>query len=179
VETDMNDQATLGERTPFAIFRKADARPEDGIPIMTRAPMSDAAADGGRRMMEAGIEAGHENRLLFAAGVFSLSYAWFKSFYPLPRHAHDTDCLYYIVAGSLRMGREELGAGDGFFVGAGTPYTYTPGPAGLEILEFRAHGAFDIKLLAGNPAFWDRAVKTVEDNRAAWATERRPSETGA
>jgi hypothetical protein len=172
------DQEPAGAGPVFAIFRHADARPEDGVPIMRHAPMTDVAIAGGTRLMEAGIEHGHENRLLFAAGGISLTYVWFKSGYPLPRHAHDVDCLYYIVGGSLRLGTETLDKGDGFFIGGGVPYTYTPGPDGVEVLEFRTAGAFDINVLANNPAFWDRALRTVADHRDAWATEGRPSAIG-
>lgn len=143
--------------------------------MMVHEPVSPVAAEGGRRMMEAGVHNGHEVEVLFSTGGFSLTYAWFKSGFPLPRHSHNVDCLYYIISGSLRIGREELGAGDGFFVGGDVPYTYTPGPAGVEVLEFRASNAFNIKVMANNPAFWDRALETVKDNRSAWATQPRPS----
>ena len=73
------------------------------------------------------------------------------------------------------MGSEELGRGDGFFVGKDVPYTYTPGAAGVEVLEFRASNAFDIKLLANNPLFWEGAVKTVLAQRSAWTQEQPPS----
>lgn len=65
--------------------------------------------------------------------------------------------------------------GDGFFVGHDVPYTYRPGPAGVEVLEFRATDAFNIKVMANNPAFWDAAVETVRNHRAAWSTEPRPT----
>jgi hypothetical protein len=132
----------------------------------------------GGRVTAAGIAAGHENRLLFSAAGLSLTYVWFKSGYPLPRHSHDVDCLYYIVGGALRLGSETLGKGDGFLIGAGVPYTYTPGPEGVEVLEFRASDAFDITVLANNPAFWDRALKTVTERHDAWTDEPRPSATG-
>jgi quercetin dioxygenase-like cupin family protein len=160
----------------FAVFRRADALPEHGIPIMRRTAMSDVVMAGGARMMAAGVEQGHENRLLFSAPGFSLAYAWFKSGYPLPRHTHDGGCLYYILAGGLRIGTEALGAGDGFFVGADVPYAYTAGPDGVEILEFRAADAFDIKLLANNPAFWDKATAIVNERRETWRDEPRPSD---
>ncbi len=167
---------TADDETPtFAIFRMADARPEEGIPIMRYEPLTPTMIDGGRRLTEAGVGEGSENRLLFSGGGYSLSYAWFKSGFPLPRHSHDTDCLYYIIAGSLRLGHEELGAGDGFLLPGGTPYTYTPGRDGLEILEFRSGGPFNIKLLANNPAFWNKALDTVETQRDGWKDQPRPS----
>ncbi len=166
------DSTAENDSTVFAIFRAAEARAEDGIPIMRHEPMTELMLEGAKRMMEAGVEHGHETRLLFSAAGLSLSYVWFKSFYPLPRHSHDTDCLYYVLSGSLRLGTQEIGKGDGFFVGAGVPYAYTPGENGVEVLEFRATTSFNIKLLANNPAFWDRATQTVIERRAAWADEK-------
>ena len=168
----MSETETARNASAFAIYRAADARPEAGIAIMRHEPMSDAALQGAGRLMQAGVAHGHETRLLFCAGGLSLSYVWFKSFYPLPRHTHDVDCLYYVLSGSLRLGRDDLAKGDGFFVGAGVPYTYMPGAQGVEVLEFRAADSFNIRLLADNPAFWDRAVQTVDARRAAWKTER-------
>jgi hypothetical protein len=173
----MTDDATA-QPPSFGIFRWADASPDHGIPIMRYAPVSAVAAEGGEKMMAAGVEAGHENRLLFSAPGFSLAYAWFKSGYPLPRHSHDGGCLYYILAGSLRMGTETLGKGDGFFVGGGVPYAYTAGPEGVEVLEFRGADQFDIKLLANNMAFWERATGIVADRHSDWQSEKRPSAIG-
>ena len=39
---------------------------------------------------------------------FGLTHVWFKEGYALPLHSHDCDCLYYVIAGSLKMGTEEL-----------------------------------------------------------------------
>ena len=165
----------LTEATKFSIFKAENARPEDGIPIMQYHPPSTVVAEGSTLLQAAGIEKGHENRLLFSMPGFSLTYVWFKSGYPLPRHSHNADCLYYIVAGSLGIGNEQLAAGDGFFVGADVPYTYTPGAEGAEVLEFRAANEFDIKVLAENPAFWQRALTTVTSKHEDWLTESKPS----
>lgn len=74
------------------------------------------------------------------------------------------------------FGQEELGAGDGFFVGQDVPYTYKAGKAGVEVLEFRAADVFNFKVLANNPAFWDKAVETVRSRQSQWAQEPRPAE---
>jgi len=161
------------QRPRFAIFRGKEARGASEI-AMEYAPVTPIVAAGSQRAMEAGAEAGTELKLLFAIPGFSLTYAWFKSGFPLPRHSHNVDCLYYIVGGSLKFGKEELGVGDGFFVGKDVPYTYTAGDAGVEVLEFRAADVFDIKVLANNPAFWDTAVETVRSRRSQWAREPRP-----
>ncbi len=167
--------ATPKVKSPgMQIFRASEA-PRNYDSTMTSEPLSDVASAGSQRLIEAGVEDGHENRVLFVGGGFSLVYAWFKSGYPLPRHTHNETCLYYIVGGSLQLGNEELRAGDGFLLGHDVPYTYTPGPEGVEIIEFRACETFNIDVLANNPAFWDSAVKTVEQNREKWRDEKKPS----
>jgi hypothetical protein len=163
------------DRLKFQVFRFADASPDDGLPDMVYRPSPPAVAARAEEVAQAGMLEGAENRMLFSGGGFSLAYAWFKSGFPLPRHSHDSDCLYYIVGGSLQVGDQELNAGDGFFLGAGTPYAYTPGPEGVEVLEFRAAQSFDIRMLAGAGAFWDKALATVAEKREGWRRETRPS----
>lgn len=148
---------------------------DGGASVMETRPLSAIAAEGARRAMEAGIETGSELRVLFEMPGFSLVHVWFKSGYPLPRHSHNCDCLYYVLGGSLRIGQEELKPGDGFFVGKDVPYTYKPGKAGVEVLEFRATNAFDIKVLADNQLFWEGLVKTASVQRSTWAAEKPPT----
>ena len=168
--------ANIGTDKPrFAIFRSKDAPREAEASLMTYEDVTPAIAEGARRATEAGVYEGTELRPLFVAPGFSLVYVWFKSGFPLPRHSHNVDCLYYIIGGSLLIGEQELGVGDGFFVGEDVPYTYKPGAAGVELLEFRSADAFNIKVLVNNPAFWDRAVETVRTHRSAWASEPRPA----
>jgi hypothetical protein len=124
---------------------------------------------------EAGYDDGQTVKLLFSAPGFSLTYAWFKSGFPLPRHSHNFDCLYYIVAGSLALGTETLRAGDGFFVPGDAPYTYVPGPDGVEVLEFRHAERFNIKFMVA-PSFWSRAVETVRAERSNWLRQHRPQD---
>jgi mannose-6-phosphate isomerase-like protein (cupin superfamily) len=63
------------------------------------------------------------------------------------RHTHSLDCLYFIVAGEAHMGNQTLGTGDGFFVPANQPYTYTAGPEGVKVLEIRNGTSFDMQVL--------------------------------
>ena len=169
----MNDARRFA--TPFAIFRAAKARPHDETEMMTPAVNSELDAAGAARLIEAGVLEGSTLRVLFERPGMSLVHAWFRSGFPLPRHSHDADCLYFVLAGSLRLGSEELTAGDGFFVGADVPYAYTAGPQGVEVLEFRAADRFDIRVLAKNPAFWAKALATVEEKREVWQEETPPS----
>jgi hypothetical protein len=163
------------DRPRFAIFRGKDALGAAEMTCMTFEAVSPIVAEGAQRVQAAGADAGNELKLLFAIPGFSLSYVWFKSDFPLPRHSHNADCLYYILGGSLLIGQEELVAGDGFFVGQDVPYTYKAGSAGVEVLEFRAADVFNIKVLANNPAFWERAIETVRSRQSLWADEPRPS----
>jgi hypothetical protein len=158
----------------FALFRAKDAESFEESGIMALGAIDPSAMEGAVKLAEEGYEAGHELKLLFAMPGMSLTHVWFKSGFPLPRHSHDADCLYYIIAGNLRIGTEELAAGDGFYIGSDVPYTYTPGADGVELLEFRASNAFDIKLLASNPAFWTRAAQTVQAKQGVWAEEKMP-----
>ncbi len=160
----------------FAIYRGAEAPNFSEIDVMDydgMTPEIDAAFGG---LTEAGIDDGQTVKLLFAAPGFSLTYAWFRSGFPLPRHSHDADCLYYVIAGSLTLGSETLGAGDGFFVPSGAAYAYVPGPKGVEVLEFRNAEHFNIRFLAGNPAFWNKALETVRSEREGWKTQTRPQD---
>ena len=135
---------------------------------MAYAPMSPTTQAGIGKLVEAGIGEGNVVKALFSAPGFSLIYAWFKPHFPLARHSHDTDCLYYIVSGSLRLGTEPLAAGDGFFLPAGVPYTYAIGADGLEILEFRHTSHFEFRAAGGSHAYWDKAAATIIANRGAW-----------
>jgi hypothetical protein len=160
---------------PFTIFRAKEALDYAEAECMTAGPVSDTALHWSQQLTEAGMLEGSTVKLLFSRPGLSLTYVWFKSGYPLPRHSHDADCAYFIIAGSLKIGVEELGPGDGFFVGKDVPYTYTPGPEGVEVLEVRTANLFDIKLLANNPAWWDKALATMAGVRGTWAEETPPS----
>jgi hypothetical protein len=54
------------------------------------------------------------------------------------------------------------------------PYTYVPGEAGVEVLEFRTSNRFDIKMFANNGAYWDKALANLLAARDHW-----PEETAA
>lgn len=169
------------ENTPrrLEIFRAADAPSFNEIDVMSVEGVTPELGDTFARLIDAGFHEGETVKLLFSAPGFSLTYAWFKSRFPLPRHSHDADCLYYVVGGSLTLGSEVLGKGDGFFVPADGAYAYTPGPDGVEVLEFRTAERFNIRFLVGNPAFWSKALATIEAERGAWAVQHPPSERAA
>jgi quercetin dioxygenase-like cupin family protein len=163
------------KETRFAIFRARDGRSFSEVSAMYAEPAAPANLEGWPKVQAAGYNEGHETKLLFSAPGFSLTYVWFKSGLPLPRHSHNVDCLYYIIAGSLRLGTQQLGPGDGFFIGADAPYAYVPGEQGVEVLEYRAADRFSIKFRADNLEFWTRAAEEIRRRRETWASEVRPS----
>ena len=156
---------------PFAIYRSRDAVDYSEAGPMSSPPMTQTEIDGGERLREAGFMDGNKVKLLYSRPGMSLTYAWFKSGFPLPRHSHNADCLYFIVAGTLRLGTEDLGPGDGFFIGTDVPYTYVPGENGVEVLEFRTSDSFDIRLLANSTAYWDKALASLITAREHWPEE--------
>ena len=160
----------------FTIFRASEAPTLSQAGAMRTQDSGEVAREGLMKLAEAGLSDGHTVKWLFSTPGFSLAHAWFKSGFPLPRHSHNVDCLYYVVAGSLVVGTNVLGKGDGFFVPRDAPYTYAAGPGGVEVLEFRSTNEFDIRILADNPNFWSRALDTVNVQRDAWANEAPPSE---
>ena len=172
-------EPAAGSAGRFAIYRAAEAPAFAEIDVMDYDGMTPQIEQTFAELTEAGIDEGQTVKLPFSTPGFSLTYAWFRSGFPLPRHSHNADCLYYIISGSLTLGSETLGAGDGFFVPRDMAYAYVPGPDGVEVLEFRDAERFNIKFLAANPAFWTKALDTVKAQRPAWATQPRPQDLPA
>lgn len=166
-------QNTQSEKR-FAIFRAKDAPGLMEAGCMTIEPMTDVQRQGVTKAVAAGYLEGDDVKVLVNLPGFSLAHAWLKKSYPLALHTHDSDCLYYIVAGSMSLGTEELGPRDSFFVPAGVPYTYKPGPNGVEVLEFRHATQFNFVNLSKNEAFWTKAAETCAANREDWINASRP-----
>lgn len=161
----------------FEIFRTANAPSLDETSHMEVVGMNPEFEAGITKALEAGFAEGNIVKTLFSRPGFSLTYAWFKSGFPLPLHTHNADCLYYVIAGSLQLGTETLGPGDGFFIGADKAYRYTPGPNGVEVLEFRTQEDFDINFLAKSLPAWEKIASAVSARKGDWAGETPPSST--
>jgi quercetin dioxygenase-like cupin family protein len=131
-------------------------------------------ARGMQQMREGGDVGGAMAVTLFASPSMHVSYVWFKSGYPLPIHSHDVDCFYQLFAGSMKVGTEVLEKGDGVFIPAGTPYTVTPGEAGVEFFEFRTGEDYDTHYRAKTDSYWDRVAETRAARKAIWAQEKAP-----
>lgn len=163
--------AVTKQKHGIAIYRASDAVDLQETDFMTQADTSEDVSEGISESIRAGVGAGADVKVLVRdAGGFSLVYLWFKANYPLVRHTHNVDCMYYVISGSAVMGRQTLRPGDSFFVPAGAPYQYNAGPDGVEVLEVR-HGVaqFDIKLSEATPARWQAMAEVVRANRDGWA----------
>jgi hypothetical protein len=165
----------MSQPAKFQIFRRKDAYVFGEEGVITTDP-SPVQADGFARMLDARVIDGSVYTMLCNLPGFTLMHAWFKQDYPLPLHSHSADCMYYVVAGSARLGTEQLGPGDVFFVPADTPYTYHAGPEGVEVLEYRHTLEIDFQNYAKGKAFYDKAVETVIAKRDEWRAAVRPSE---
>lgn len=106
----------------------------------------------------------------------SLTYGWFKSGYMLPRHSHNADCIYYMVAGSIIMGTQTLEAGDGVFIPSDAAYTFEAGPDGVELLEFRNAPDVHFHLRDNDDAHWEKVINARATRSAIWIDEVPPSQ---
>jgi hypothetical protein len=169
----MSDDA---DATKFQVYRGSQASKLMELGLM-KLESNDATQRAGlNELVQAGYLDGDDVRVLFSVPGFSLIRAWLKRDYPLLLHSHDADCLYYVVAGTLKMGTEQLGAGDGFFVPAGARYQYRPGPQGVEVLEFRHATHFNFQNHSKSETFYEKALKITRENAENWRNAKRPSD---
>jgi mannose-6-phosphate isomerase-like protein (cupin superfamily) len=175
-ESGMNEETDGKRSSRFTIYRGADAKNYAEHNVMPLAGLTATMAEGLKAYQAGGGGEGQVVKLLYGAPGFSLTHVWFKSAYPLPVHSHNCDCLYYIISGSVQIGRETLSAGDGFFIGADVAYTYVPGPQGVEVLEFRNTDTFNISFKSDSKETWEKAAATLTAQRAAWSQEPPPSQ---
>lgn len=167
-----SDKARKGVK----IFRATEAANLYDTDFMDPPTMSDdtKAAMGSIDLtpLAAGGQVKVLNRSTPDSGGFSLVHVWFQAEYPLPRHSHDADCMYYVISGEAHLGNQVLRAGDSFFIPADAPYGYTPGPDGVEILEIRKDcDRFDIKIADASPDRWQAMADTSASKRERWTAE--------
>lgn len=166
-----NESTTQG----MTILRAADAPGLMEAGCMSVEPFTPIQRAGMDTVMAGDYLEGDEIKVLSSIPGFGLTHVWFKAGYPLPLHSHDADCLYYIISGSLRLGTEELGPRDSFFVPCDVPYTYKIGPEGVELLEFRHANHFNFVNHATGAAFWEKAAEMTKAHREGWKTAKRPA----
>ena len=113
----------------------------------------------------------------------SLAHIWFGPNFPLYRHSHPGlgDCLYYVVGGEVILGKRTLGIGSTIFIPNGQPYKYTAGPAGVELLEFRAGGGTSgepgLQLDETSLEALQRITDACHENEHLWQAPERIGDT--
>lgn len=172
-ETDAPEPAAT-----VTIYRASEAEPmksakERGV-VRKDHPVHPATAEGVMRFATGGAGDGAMARILFESEDFHVSYAWFKSGFPLPLHSHDANCFYQIIAGSMTVGTQLLGKGDGVLIPASVPYTVTPGPDGVEFIEIRPTSNYDTRYRGKTEKYWDKIVDTLQARKSVWAQEQAP-----
>ncbi len=181
----LNANPAIGEVVP-----RAKIRPERSAAGFAHEPLAskygpEAAAKKIGEMVKAFIPGTITTTLLAQGGHhgMSLVHVWFGANFPLFRHSHPRygDCLYYVIAGEILLGQQRLGAGSTFFVPNGQPYKYTAGPAGVELLEFRAGGgdpqAPGMQLDESSLEAIDKIIKESYDNDEAWVPPKKMGDT--
>jgi quercetin dioxygenase-like cupin family protein len=164
---------TRTKKKGISLFRAKDAVDLVETDLMSTPEMSPETAQAMQTSVAAGLGAGAQTKVLLRQspdeGGFSLVTLWFKPGFPLPRHTHNVDCLYYVVSGSAIMGNQTLRAGDGFFVPEDAPYQYNAGPDGVEVLEIR-HGVehFDMKIPDARPEVINATNELAQAHRDKW-----------
>jgi hypothetical protein len=169
-EPGMTVEADAASRK-MQFYRAQDAQDMDANPIMSPPRIEKAVWS---TMDITPTADGQKVTVLFTGDGpdgFSLVHSWFGCGFVLPRHSHNADCLYYVLTGELRMGARVLGPGEGFFVKSGAPYTYTAGPEGVQILEFRSATSFDMQVFDQTPERWQPILAAALLNRDRWLAE--------
>lgn len=150
-----------------------ETMPFEGVDAATMAGLGRIMALGPKA-----ADASHTTILFRSAdepGV-SLSHAWFKTGFISPRHSHNADCIYYILAGEARFGSARLGPGDGIYIPAEQAYVLEVGDEGCELLEFRNAAQFNIHFKGNGEGHWKRVVQSYAGHMPQWENEIPPSQ---
>jgi mannose-6-phosphate isomerase-like protein (cupin superfamily) len=173
-DTSMSTNEKSKRRRGLSIFRAKDAVDLTVGDFMTPVEMTDETRTAFGDQLASGLGSGGQTKVLLRQtedeGGFSLVHLWFKPGYPLVRHSHDVDCLYYVLSGSAIMGNQVLRPGDGFFVPADAPYQYDAGPDGVEVLEVR-HGVHQFNMVIPDQSdeAWQSMLHATVEHRDEWA----------
>lgn len=166
----MSERASKRALTFFASPEESPELMEAGVmsmPTMDPEPPQEA-------LVSWALSGGQQVKVLFEQGEDGMSLVWsrFEPGFPLPRHSHSADCLYFVVKGEAHLGSRTVSAGAGFFVPADAPYAYTAGPEGIEILEFRNVSSFDMKITESLDR-WARIAEISAERTAEWQAAPR------
>jgi hypothetical protein len=81
-------------------------------------------------------------------------------------HSHSEDEIIFVIDGEVRLGTRLYGPGTALAIAADTLYSFTPGPAGLSFINFRAGRPGDIQFANGmridEPGYWRERLPRPE-----------------
>jgi hypothetical protein len=159
------------QRRGIELFGPDESRALYETGMMTMPTMTPVAEE---QMHEWALSSGHLVKTLYEQSDqdgMSLIWSWCGPGYTLPRHSHSADCLYFVLKGEVKLGSRTVAAGGGFFVPGDAPYAYSAGEEGVEVLEFRAVSAFDMKITE-SLARWDKIVSITRERNEQWKEEQ-------
>jgi mannose-6-phosphate isomerase-like protein (cupin superfamily) len=170
-------------RPAIKLYRAADAVDNGTTGFRGDGWASEETSKHLNALYEAGHNDGVQSSLLFRQtpeeGGFSAVIVWGKPNYPLARHSHRSDCMYFVITGSATLGNVTLRPGDSFYAPDGAPYAWTAGPDGVEILEVRRNvDLIGTDMAEMSAATFERYLGAVEANHDRW-TELDESPTFA
>jgi quercetin dioxygenase-like cupin family protein len=170
-----SSDAQLVAKRRIRIVRASEARNLD-MEVMPWVGLTPEDSESLLHIYNNGGGEGSVIKLIFEDEVtgISLTYAWFKANYLLPRHSHDADCTYYVISGEAHLGTEVLRAGDVFLVPSDTLYFYQAGEQGVEILEVRTSTKFHLRVPGLGKSFVERAMQIVTANLPNWQRQEPP-----
>ena len=125
------------------------------------------------QMMNWGLSGGNVAKVLFKDGGedgMSLVWSWFGPDYPLPRHSHNADCLYYVVAGEARHGQPHRRRGRRLLRARRRALRLHRGPRRHPDPRVPQRRQFDMQITEGLDR-WDRIMEVVEEKSEAWTEE--------
>jgi hypothetical protein len=159
------------------LYRNSDSVDVMDTDMFAPLQMSEATERAFDELVDAGLSSGTSSRVLvrqpLTDGGFSLVRVSIKQNFPLARHSHVGDCLYYIESGSAILGNVTLEAGDSFFVPSGASYGYSAGSEGAEVLEFRfgIEGSIESKAMDESPGRCKALADIMRANRQRWEAD--------
>ena len=91
-------------------------------------------------------EAGAQVRFHDVAGTSPIQL--FEIHYPanaqIKVHAHDEEEIIWVAEGEIRLGRRAFGPGSSVYIAANTLYSFSAGPDGLHMLNFRPRADYSM-----------------------------------
>lgn len=164
---------------PFAIFRASDAPLLDDTNMMSPPEFVDelgpeALASGSFREKSTAAQRVTVPFCQQGEGAMSLLVGDFAPGFTVWRHSHSLDCLYFVLSGEANLGSQKLGAGDGFFVPANHPYSYTAGAEGVRVLEIRNGTRFDMQVLESDMKRYVEKAEALLDARGRVEVDSGP-----